>query len=217
MCESFPCVGVVAARLGLIGLSKEGGSKRIFAPQPILSALFRRQRYIGEEVVVSEEKSRTSAVLQYIASPALTAVLGLVAGLSLAQFNSDASINRFFLEKQAKTADDVAVEFSRYVENWARLIRLRKEFDSRKDTLSSEERENFKNVVFARSDAREKLFSSFDAMHLYFGKPTSDLALQFKSWDNQQAELTIEKLPAVDEWRNWQVKILRQLREEIKK
>lgn len=166
---------------------------------------------------MSEEKSRASAILQYIASPAITAVLGLVAGLSLAQFNSEASINRFFLEKQTETADDVAVEFSRYVENWARLIQLRKEFDSRKDKPSSEERENFKRVVFARSDARDKLFSALDAMHLYFGKSSSELALQFKSWDNQQAALTVEKLPHVDEWRNWQVKILRQLHEEIKK
>lgn len=167
--------------------------------------------------MVSDEKSKASAMLQHVASPTITTVLGLIAGLLLAHFNSEASINRFFLEKQAKAADDVAVEFSKYVENWARLVRLRKEFDSRKDMPSSEERDNFKKVVFARSDARDKLFAAVDAVHLYFGKSTSDLALQFKSWDNQQAELTIEKLPAIDEWRNWQVKILRQLHEEIKK
>ena len=121
------------------------------------------------------------------------------------------------MEKQAKTADDIAVEFSVYVENWGRLIRLRKEFDSRKDAPSNEERENFKKVVFARSDARDKLFSALDSMHLYYGQSASELALQFKSWDVQQAHLTIDKLPSVDEWRNWQIKILRQLRKEIKK
>ncbi|MDO8282337.1 MAG: hypothetical protein Q7U10_06910 [Thermodesulfovibrionia bacterium] len=166
---------------------------------------------------MSEEKSKTAAILEHIVSPAMTAVLGLIAGLFIAQFNSVVSTNRFFLEKQAKAADDVAVEFSIYVENWNRLIILRKQFDLRKDAPSSEERENFKRVVFARSDARDKLFSALDLMHLYYSQPASEMALQFKSWDAQQAELTVEKLPSVNEWRNWQIKILRQLHEEIRK
>ena len=171
----------------------------------------------SNRVRVSNEKSKASVMLQSVASPAITTALGLIAGLLLAHFNSEESINRFFLEKQAKAADDVAVEFSKYVENWGRLIQLRKEFDSRKDMPSSEERENFKKVVFARSDARDKLFAAVDAVHLYFSKSTSDIALQFKLWDNQQTSLTVEKLPPIDEWRNWQVRILRQLHEEIKK
>lgn len=81
----------------------------------------------------------------------------------------------------------------------------------------SEERENFRQVVFARSYARDRLSAAVDAVHLYFGKSTSDMALKFKSWDSQQAGLTIETLPPVEEWRNWQVRILRRLYQEIKK
>lgn len=166
---------------------------------------------------MSEEKTKASAMLAHVVSPAMTAVLGLIAGLLITQFNSDVSANRFFLEKQVKAADDVAMQFSSYAENWGRLILLRKNFDSRQDIPSSEEKENFKKVVFARSDAREKLFSALDSVSLYYSQPATELTLQFKSWDIQQASLANEKLPSVDEWRNWQIKILRQLREEIKK
>ncbi|MGZ3940267.1 MAG: hypothetical protein ACXVBK_15955 [Flavisolibacter sp.] len=160
---------------------------------------------------------KTKAILEHIVSPALTAVLGLIAGLLLAQYNSTESTNRFFLEKQVKTADDIAVEFSVYVENWDRLRHLREELDLMKGKPSPEVRDIFKKVVFARSDARDKLFSALDSMHLYYSQPASELAVQFKSWDSQQASLTIDKLPSVDEWRNWQIKILRQLHKEINK
>jgi hypothetical protein len=159
----------------------------------------------------------SNKTLEFIVSPALTAILGLIAGLLLAQFNANESTNKYFLEKQAKTADDIAVEFSIYVENWGRLMRIRKEFDLKKDEPSQEERENFKKIVFARSDARDKLFSALDSVLLYYDQPTSELVLQFKSWDDKQAYLTIDKLPSVDKWRDWQINILRQLHQEIQK
>lgn len=170
-----------------------------------------------EESSQSETKSMASTIIQHWAPPAITAILGLVAGIALAAYNFDLTTNRFFLEKQAKTADDVAIEFSRYVENWARLIRLRREFDAMTKDPGLEQRDYFKKIVFERSDARDKLFSALDASHLYYSKKTSDIVIKFKDWDNQQAELTIDKLPDIKEWRKWQVDILRQLHEEIVK
>lgn len=165
---------------------------------------------------MDQEKTKLS-VLQHIVPPTVTAILGLVTGVLLAQFNSHVSTSHFFLEKQAKTADDIAVEFSRYVENWDRLVKLRKEFDSMKEAPSTEEKEYFDEALSARSDARDKLFSAFDSTHLYYSKATSELVLQFESWDNQQAVLTIEKLPSIGEWRNWQIRILRQLQKDLVK
>lgn len=165
----------------------------------------------------SEDRPLISTIVQHWAPPAITATLGLIAGISLAAFNSDIATNRFFLEKQAATADSVAIQFSRYIENWARLVRLRKEFDAMKSEPSPEQREYFKKVVFERADARDKLFSSLDSAHLYYSKKTSDIVVKFRDWDNEQAELTIDKLPNIKEWRNWQVNILHQLHEEIEK
>ena len=158
-----------------------------------------------------------TTIFQHWMPPAITATLGLIAGISLAAYNADLSTNRFFLEKQAKTADSVAVEFSRYIENWARLIRLRKEFDAMATTPNAEQREYFKKVVFERADARDKLFSSLDATHLYYSKKSSDVIMKFREWDDQQSELTIDKLPDIKEWRKWQIDILHRLHEEITK
>jgi hypothetical protein len=172
---------------------------------------------MGEDKLKSGDKSVASTIIQHWVSPAITAILGLVAGIGLATYNSDLSTNRFFLEKRAEAADNIANEFSKYVVNWARLVQLRKEFDTKSTEPSIEERENFKRVVFARNDARDKLFSSFDSAHLYYGENTSDYIANFRDWDIQQSTLTIEKLPDIKEWRKWQIDILRQLHKEIAK
>jgi hypothetical protein len=171
---------------------------------------------MAEEKSKSENKSVAPTIQQSVV-PAITTILGLIAGLSLAAYNSDLATNRFFLEKQAKTADTLAVEFSRYIENWTRLVRLRKEFDAMNTVPIEEQRDYFKKVVFDRADARDKLFSSLDAAHLYYGKKTSDIVVKFRDWDTQQSELTIDKLPDIKEWRKWQIDILHQLHEEITK
>lgn len=163
----------------------------------------------------NKSKSVWTTIVQHWGAPSVTAILGLVAGIGLSTYNADLSNNRFFLEKRAVVADNIANEFSTYIVNWARLIQLRKEFDTRKDAPSPEERENFKRTVFARSDARDKLFSSMDSAHLYYNDNTSNLIASFREWDLQQAILTIDKLPDPKEWRTWQVKILRQLHKEI--
>jgi hypothetical protein len=172
---------------------------------------------MAEEKPKSGVQSIMSTIVQHWAPPAITATLGLIAGLSLAAYNSDLAINKFFLEKQAATADSVAIEFSRYVENWARLVRLRREFDAMKTEPSQEQREYFKKVVFDRANARDKLFSSLDSAHLYYNKKTSDIVVKFRDWDDQQSELTIDKLPDIKEWRKWQIDVLHQLHEEITK
>lgn len=163
----------------------------------------------------NESKAVLPTILQHWGPPALTAILGLIAGIGLSTYNSDLSENRFFLEKRAIVADNIANEFSTYVVNWARLIQLRTEFDKKQQAPSPEERENFKRTVFARNDARDKLFSSLDSAHLYYDDNTSSLIASFREWDMQQAMLTIDKLPDPKKWRAWQVKILRQLHKEI--
>lgn len=172
---------------------------------------------MAHEKSKSVVKSMMSTVLQHWIPPAITATLGIIAGISLAAYNADLSTNRFFLEKQAKTADSIAVEFSRYVENWARLIRLRKDIDAMTSTPPLQQREFFKKVVFDRADARDKLFASLDAAHLYYSRKSSELIVKFREWDDQQSELTVDKLPPIDEWRKWQIRILHRMNEEITK
>ncbi|WP_107797593.1 MULTISPECIES: hypothetical protein [Nitrosospira] len=162
-------------------------------------------------------KPNLSSTIQLWVSPVMTAMLGLIAGVLTSSYNSDLAANKFFLEKQVATADSVAIEFSRYVENWSRLIRLRKEFDAKNKEPSAEEKEYFKKTVSERAIARVKLFASLDSAYLYYGKDTSNLVIKFRDWDSKQSDLTIEKLPDINEWRRWQIDILRQLHKEIRK
>lgn len=170
---------------------------------------------MNESKSATDIKSVSSSILQQWIAPSITALLGLVAGIGLSTYNADLSTNRFFLEKRAVAADNIANEFSRYVVNWERLIQLRREIDTKTTEPSAEEKELFTKVVYARNEARDKLFSSFDSAHLYYGDNTSALIGKFREWDIQQSTLTMDKLPDVQEWRTWQVTILRSLHKEI--
>ncbi len=170
-----------------------------------------------EEKSDLENKSLITAIIQQWMPPGITAIIGLMAGIALSTYNSDLATNRFFLEKQAEVADNIAVQFPRYTENWVRLIRMRKNIDDLHTEPSKEQREYFKKCVIDRADSRDKLFSSLDSTHLYYSKKTSDMVVKFQEWDTQQSELTIERLPDIKEWRNWQIEILHQLRKEITK
>ncbi|MBI5108186.1 MAG: hypothetical protein HZA62_05515 [Rhodocyclales bacterium] len=172
---------------------------------------------MNAETSSGEDKPVTAKPAAPWVAPAITAIVSLIAGMLLASYNFGLATNRFFLEKQAKTADDVAVEFSRYVDNWSRLMRMRRHFDAMKTPPGKEEREFFKKAVYERASARDKLFSSLDATHLYYSDKVSSLVVEFRTWDDKQAELTIEKLPDIKEWQKWQIDVLRALREEIRK
>ncbi len=150
-------------------------------------------------------------------APAITAIVSLITGVLLASYNFGLATNRFFLEKQAKTADDVAVEFSRYVGNLARVVHMRRHFKGMKAPPGKEESDFFKKAVYERSAARDKLNSSLDATHLYFSEKVSGLVVEFRAWDDRQSTLTVDELPDIKEWQKWQIDVLRALREEIRK
>jgi len=164
-----------------------------------------------------EKDFQLSTILLYWIPPVITAVLGLFAGIVLSTYNSGISDNRYFLEKRTIAADSIAKEFSRYVVNWNRLIQLRKHFDTKMTEPLKEEKKNFQLCVFNRNDARDKLFTSFDAVYLYFSEDTIDIVSKFRDWDTKQSILTIDQLPEIKEWNVWQKKILRKLHEEITK
>lgn len=147
----------------------------------------------------------------------ITGLVGLVAALSLALLQAKVSDNRFFLERQALTADRVALEMSRYIENWRRIMQLKKYVAEANRSPSPEDMERLKAYVAERDSARDRLFSSLDAVHLYFGEQTAAAAVQFRVWDEEQAIKTAIELPVIDEWRKRGHSILSSMREELRK
>ena len=147
----------------------------------------------------------------------ITGLVGLVAALALALLQAKVSDNRFFLERQALTADHVASEMSRYIENWRRIVELKKYVAGERRAPSPQEIERLKAYVAARDAARDNLFSSFDAVHLYFGEHTTAASIQFRVWDEDQSIKMSQELPGIDEWRKRGHKVLSAMREELRK
>ena len=160
-----------------------------------------------------ETASRTIADRKHWLTPFISGAIGLVAGLTLSWFESEASENRFFLEKQATTADRVALEFSRYVDSWRKMIQLRQYVGSQRPT--TEQQEQLKTFVAVRDEARQKLFSALDASHLYFRDETASVVSEFKSWDDAQSTKTLRQLPPIAEWESRERLLLVTMREEL--
>lgn len=145
----------------------------------------------------------------------ITGLVGLIAALLLALLQSKVSDNRFFLERQAVTADHVASEMSRYLENWRRIVELKRYVASENRAPLPQEIEQLHTYVSARDSARDNLFSALDAVHLYYGEPTTAASIQFRVWDEDQSIKTAQELPSIDEWRKKGYLILSSMREEL--
>jgi hypothetical protein len=140
------------------------------------------------------------AWLEKVLPIGLPAILGLVSGLLLSTYNSNLSNNRYFLEKQANSANEVAAHFSNYIENWRRLVTLRRDWATRKITPSEDEQKRLFAIADERGKARDKLFSSLDLLALYFDEGVVKMAYEFRQWDEAQADKLIDVLPEIREW-----------------
>ena len=150
--------------------------------------------------------------------PALvTGVFGLIVGLSVTFFESEVSDNRFFLEKQTATADRVALNFSVYVENWRRIIKLKEYVKTTKKSPTESQIVQLKRYVEKRDLARDKLFSALDALYLYFEEKTSNLAVEFRLWDESQSTKITSELANIAEWQKKERAILLSMRKELLK
>jgi len=156
---------------------------------------------------------------QYWIPSVLTGLIGFFGGLSLPLLQDVLATDRFFLEQRVRAADTVGNEFSRYVENWRRLVAMKKyltDKGKRKEKLNDEEVERFRELAAVRSEARDKLFSALNLLHLYYGDRVTRIVAEFKAWDEAQATKEIDQLPRITEWQAHQIRLLTAIREEIR-
>lgn len=147
----------------------------------------------------------------------ITGIFGIMIGLLVTLFEAGVSDNRFFLEKQATTADRVVLELSRYVENWRKITKLKSYVKENNRKPTSDEIDKLKIFVSKRDLARENLFSALDSLHLYFEHETSRIAQKFRDWDEIQSTKTMSKLPEIVEWQDRGHAILTSMRTELMK
>ena len=74
--------------------------------------------------------------------------------------------------------------------------------------MNDEEFERFKKLAADRSEARDKLFSALNLLHLYYGNRVALLIAKFKAWDEAQATKEFDQLPQITEWLAHQVGLL---------
>lgn len=162
-------------------------------------------------------KKYKELIVEHWIPVSITGILAIVGGIIFSSVDADISDNRFFLEKQANTAERVTLAFSKYAENIRRIDEFKIFVESNNKAPSLEQIYQLKKYITVRTLARDELFSSLDNVSLYFDEDTSGAAYEFRQWDEIQSKKTSSKLPSASEWQSKQKAILLLMREELVK
>lgn len=140
---------------------------------------------------------------------------------SLTDKNRETSADeRLYLEQRMKVFIATGEHFEAYRLNWSRLIGFAEyEWDSRrkKQPLTEKEQENGKKYWNDRDKAKDLLFADLNAARLFFSDDVAKLVDDFKKFDGEQHNKTVDKLPPIREWGKYQQTILEAMRKEVRR
>ena len=117
-------------------------------------------------------------------------------------------------ERRQKILEEVAELLRVYTTAWRRLI----EISSHELTLTKEGRDTshlqkYKaRIVQQRTDTHDKLMSCLAKANLVLPKEQRAEISQFVDWAESTSTLTLDELPNVEEWRNWEERVVSSLR-----
>ena len=106
--------------------------------------------------------------------------------------------------------------FSEIHHPWRRLISI-SELERENNGLLDEQRQLKNSFVIARNADRDALLEALCATRLYFSEQVYATIKEFIRWDDLASIKTLEGLPSVSEWREWEEKIVLALQREISK
>lgn len=115
-------------------------------------------------------------------------------------------------ERKRNLAEEVAVNFDRYISEWRRLIQITSHLAA--EQMNEDERARMNLFVKDRKEARDSLMSALSRCQLYFSETTSAKIAVFIEWEEG---FTAKEtgLPGVNEWRERQREILGLLVKEL--
>jgi hypothetical protein len=145
----------------------------------------------------------------------VASMIGSGSAMMISNHNADISNSRYFLEKRAVVADNIASESSAYIENWRKLISISGELNKKvsdNQPVDQKDADRFATAVLDRDKARIKFFSCLDTARLYYSENISSLIDRYQDWDSRQAKL--EEIN-VSGWYNERNIILKNLHNEI--
>jgi hypothetical protein len=80
--------------------------------------------------------------------------------------------------------------------------------------LTEEESARKADFVARRTQARDALLESFARGQLYFTEAACGTISAFRKWDDAQATKSLDNLPDIEEWCQWEAKVLAQLKRD---
>jgi hypothetical protein len=118
-------------------------------------------------------------------------------------------------ERKRQIAEEVVQAFSRYVISWRRLIqisRLERERD-----LSESEIARKREFVSDRKEQRDLLVDKLRLCELYYCGEVCTALNGFLDWDELQSLKTLDDLPDISDWRDYERKLVGLIKNELAK
>lgn len=144
--------------------------------------------------------------------PVITILVGgTLANLLYPRWQNRAAASRSFNDRRFALMEEVADCFPLYVNAWRRLIQI-STLEAQRG-LSEDETDRKTGFVTQRNDARDRLFSALSRGRVYFSGETWGIISSFKTWDSMQGNKRLAELPEIEEWLEWEDRIMTQLTE----
>lgn len=149
--------------------------------------------------------------------PLITIVIGgLFASILIPAWQSRFNRSKAASNRRLEIAESVTRYFQKYITSWRRLISI-SELERENNGLLDEQRQLKNSFVIARNADRDALLEALCATRLYFSEQVYATIKEFIRWDDLASIKTLEGLPSVSEWREWEEKIVLALQREISK
>ncbi|MGD1923522.1 MAG: hypothetical protein ACFB03_04950 [Paracoccaceae bacterium] len=165
-----------------------------------------------------EEISKNSIAYLVIESwgpPVLTIVVGgLFASILFPRWQAQYNRGKALGEHKIKLYEEIAEHFSLYIAAWRRLISIARLEKRRK--LSEREMNRKEQFVLQRNDYRDTLISEFARAKLYFSAKSRIEIEDFMKWDEANGTKTVDELPTISEWQDWEERVVQCLRKELR-
>lgn len=160
---------------------------------------------------ILDENSVLSLLVRYWGPPAITVIVGgIMASLLFPRWQNRAAQAKAFNDRRFVILEEIADLFPRYVAAWRRLIQI-SELEKER-ALSEAESTRKQTFVAQRNEARDAVCSALSRGRVYFSDESWTTIEEFLSWDEGNSAKRLGELPNIREWRQWESRILVQLK-----
>ncbi len=139
------------------------------------------------------------------------AVLGLAAWIFVGQVEQANPAKTQKLE----LLEDITANFTNYITQWQRLRVIAGLQQEKKGEITNEQLERKDQFLQERNSARDHLLNKLSIAKLLYKKEVIDLIEKFEGWDRSQIDSKyVWELPPIENWDEWNKKIIASMKKE---